>query len=168
MNKHTFYLSSLYFLAILIASCTNSSVNKEPVKEKPEPGNTILSKPPSNYQDTLIIDLKAAVFYGPDSLQLKKIKEITKETVFEAQSHEYFFQMRNSRIVLKKNWPSITIIEAKNIRYLLFKKLDNDSICVDLDKKDPYGLFLFDSKKDPHFADMMNIDSELPFYFADK
>jgi len=152
----------------LITSCNNSSVNKEPVKDNTVPDKTIQSKPPSNYQDTLIIDLKAAVFFGPDSLQLKKIKEITEETIFEAQSHEYFFQMRNARIVLKKNWPSITIIEAKNVRYLLFKKSDNDSVCVDLDKKDPYGLFLFDTKKDPHFADMMNIDSELPFYFADK
>jgi hypothetical protein len=168
MNKYTFYRYSLYFLVFLITSCNNSTVNKEPVKDKPEPGKTILSKPPATYQDTLIIDLKAAVFYGPDSLQLKKIKEITEETIFEAQSHEYFFQMRNARIVLKKNWPHINIIEAKNVRYLLFKKSDNDSVCVDLDKKDPYGLFLFDTKKDPHFADMMNIDSELPFYFADK
>lgn len=136
------------------------------VKVKPEVNKPVLSKPPAYYRDTLKIDVKAAVFYRPDSLQLQKIKEITEERIFESQMHEYFFQMRNARIVLKKNWPSIHIVEAKNVRYLLFKKWNNMSVCVDLDKKDPYGLFLFDNKKDPHFTDMMNIDSELPFYFS--
>ncbi len=166
MNKHNFYQYGLVILLILIVSCNNSSLKKEPVKDKTEVNKPILSKPPAYYQDTLKIDLTAAVFYSPDTIQLQKIKERTEERIFESQTHEYFFQMRNARMVLKKTWPAINIVESKNVRYLLFKKFNNETFCVDLDKKDPYGLFLFDTKKDPHFADMMNIDSELPFYFA--
>ncbi len=137
-------------------------------EEKPAAGinKNVPSKPPATYQDTLKIDLIAAVFYSPDTLQLQKIKDITEEKVFESQMHEYFYQMRNARMVLKKNWPGINIIEAKNVRYLLFKKSNTDIVCVDLNKNDPYGLFLFNGSKDPHPADMMNIDSELPFYFT--
>jgi hypothetical protein len=150
----------------LIVSCTNSSLKNEPVKNITEVHKPILSKPPAYYQDTLEIALTAAVFYSPDTIQLQKIKEITEERIFESQMHEYFFQMRNSRMVLKKNWPSITIIEAKNVRYLVFIKANNDSAFVDLNNFDSSGMFLFNTKKDPHPADMMNIDSELSFYFA--
>lgn len=152
-------------LVILIASCTNS-----PVKEKPEKAtvesNKQPGKPPATYQDTLTIRFPAAVFYHADSLQLQKIKALTGEATFEAQMHEYFFQMRNVRIVLNRDWKHIKTAEAKNARYLLFIKNNNDSVCIDLNaKNDPYGLFLFDGKKDPGFTDMMNIETQLNFYF---
>jgi hypothetical protein len=77
--------------------------------------------------------------------------------------------MRNARMVINKGWPDIKIIETKNVRYLLFKKNNNDARCIDLDAKgDPYGLFLFDRKHDPVLADMMNIDNELSQYFFKK
>ena len=61
------------------------------------------------------------------------------------------------------------VIEAKNIRYLLFKKAGNESTLVDLDSRgDPYGLFLFDPRKEPALVDMMNIEGELPSYFHKK
>jgi hypothetical protein len=124
------------------------------------------TKPPSSYSDTIIIDNTAAVFYHPDSLQLKKIEALIDKRIFESQMHEYFYQMRNSRIVLKNSWSSVKIIEAKNIRYLFFKKIDTPGVLIDLNSKtDPYGLFLFDGIKDPYFADMMNIETELFRYF---
>lgn len=149
-----------------IYSCTNSTVKEKGEKPAADINKKVPSKPPATYQDTLKIDTIAAVFYIPDTIQLQKIKEITEEKVFESQVHEYFYQMRNARMVLKINWPGINIIEAKNVRYLLFKKSNAETKCVDLDKKDPYGLFLFNGSKDPHPADMMNIDSELPLYFT--
>ncbi len=165
MIKNIVYQYGLFFLALLLLACTHSSDKKKLVNDKPV-GNKPISKPPASYQDTLKIDVPAALFYTPDTIQLQKIKKITEERVFESQTHEYFFQMRNARMVLKKNWPSITIIEAKNVRYLLFKKRNNDLVCIDLNNYDPFGMFLFDTKKDPHPADMMNIDSELSFYFT--
>ena len=81
--------------------------------------------------------------------------------------HESFYQMRNSRIVLNRDWPAVKIIEIKNARYLLFKKSNSENLFIDLNtKNDPYGLFLFDRIKDPHFTDMTNIDTELYRYFS--
>jgi hypothetical protein len=166
MKKINLLVFLSYLLVISIYSCTNSTVKEKVEKDDGKANKQVLSKPPATYQDTLKIDLTAAVFYSHDTLQLQRIKEITPEKVFESQVHEYFYQMRNARMVLKKNWPGINIIEAKNVRYLLFKKSNSETICVDLNKNDPYGLFLFNGSKDPHPADMMNIDSELPFYFT--
>lgn len=83
--------------------------------------------------------------------------------------HEYFYQMRNARIVINRDWTGIKVIEAKNIRYLLFEKQNKQIQLIDLDQKgDPYGLFLFDGEKDVTMADMMNIDNELSRYFNEK
>ena len=159
--------SAVYIISILLlaSSCNNNP--DQAGKEKNTPGSkTAHSKPPANYQDTLQIDLPTAVFYHPDSLQLEKIKEITDPKVFEATTHEYFFQMRNARMSIKKDWPALKIIEAKNARYLRFIGNSNNDTYIDLDtKNDPYGLFLFQPGKKPQLADMMNIDTELGFYF---
>lgn len=157
---------NLIFLLSAISvfiSCNDGKSNDEAdVKE-----NTTLKKPSSNYQDTLVIDFTAAVFYHPDSLQLLKIQQVVDSAVYEATMHEYFYQMRNARIVLNKDWPNIRIIEANKVRYLLFKKGNNQIKIVDLDSKgEPHGLYLFDHEHDPEPADMMNIDTELPRYFA--
>ena len=81
--------------------------------------------------------------------------------------HDYFYQMRNARLVLKKYYPNIKIKEVKNVRYLLFERADGKKEYVDLNTKDePCGLFIFDGKKEPKIVDMMNIDTELGFYFS--
>ena len=105
MKKINLLVFLSYILVISFYSCTNSTVKEK--EEKPAAGinKNVPSKPPATYQDTLKIDLIAAVFYSPDTLQLQKIKDITEEKVFESQMHEYFYQMRNARMVLKKNWP---------------------------------------------------------------
>lgn len=89
--------------------------------------------------------------------------------VYEGTMHEYFYQMRNARMVINKGWPNVKIVEANNVRYLIFRKKTNKTITIDLDTKgDPHGLFLFDQKHDPEQVDMMNIDNELPRYFYQK
>jgi len=128
--------------------------------------NTVIPKPASSYQDSLVITTLAAVFYNPDSLQLEKIKAINKKATFESMQHELFYQMRNARIVLKKYWPHIQVIETNKARYLVFVKADKSRKTVDLDaKNDMSGIFLFNMKKDPELIDMMNIDTALEFYF---
>jgi hypothetical protein len=154
-------------LVIFISSCSNAPKKEKAIEHKDENKKQTLNKPTSTSQDTLKITVASAVFYHPDSLQLQKIKEITDERIYEGQMHEFFFQMRNARIVLTKNWKKIKIIEAKNTRYLLFIMKGLKHVIIDLNEKnDPYGLFLFTPDKEPHFADMMNIDTELPFYFS--
>ena len=74
--------------------------------------------------------------------------------------------MRNARMVLKKYWPHIHIIETSEYRYLLFIRADNSQTCIDLDtQQDMCGILLFDRKKEPELIDMMNVDTALGFYF---
>ena len=165
MRFFTIYIVSVLSLT---ASCNNDPARDKEKNTSPS-GQQVPTKPLSNFQDTMQIDFSAAVFYHPDSLQLEKIKELTDSAIFEATMHEYFFQMRNARISIKRDWPQLKIVEAKNIRFLLFKEKDNDSTYIDLNtKNDSHGLFLFQPGKKPHFADMMNIDTELGFYFNKK
>ena len=162
MKLFTIYIVSVLSLT---ASCSSNPVQDKEKKASPS-SHQVLTKPPSNFQDTMLIDFPAAVFYLPDSLQLEKIKELTDSSIFEAAMHEYFFQMRNARMSIKRDWPRLKIVEAKNIRFLLFKGKDIDSTYIDLNtKNDSHGLFLFQPGKKPHYADMMNIDTELGYYF---
>jgi len=160
-------LSALYIFSILFISfsCRNKPEKKKGA-EKTETKNTkTFAKPPSNFQDTMLIDLTSAVFYHPDSLQLERIKEMEESGIFEATMHEYFSQMRNARMSIKRDWPGVKIVEAVNKQFLLFRGKSTDTL-IDLNSKsDPYGLFLFQPGTQPHFTDMMNIDTELGFYF---
>lgn len=125
-----------------------------------------LKKPASSFADTLIITSASALFYNPDSVQLIKIRDINKKPVYESLTHECFYQMRNARMVLKKYWPNIQVIESSKARYLLFMKDDGGKTIIDLNtKNDICGIFLFDRHKDPVLIDMMNIDTELGYYF---
>lgn len=162
-------LSGLLFSLIYgtMLSCSQPAKKNNPATISQEHRDTIRRKTPSSFSDTLTIHYPSAVFYNPDSLQLLKIKKTTAKNEYETDVHNCFYQMRNARIVLKKYWPQIHIIETSSNRYLLFEKADNSKILVDLDLKgDMCGLFLFDGKKEPELTDMMNIETGLGFYFV--
>ena len=162
MKLFTIYIVSVLSLT---ASCSSNPVQDKEKKASPS-SHQVLTKPPSNFHDTMLIGFPAAVFYVPDSLQLEKIKKLTDSAIFDATMHEYFFQMRNARMSIKRDWPRLKIVEARNIRFLLFKGKDNDSTYIDLNtKNDSHGLFLFQPGKKPRYVDMMNIDTELGYYF---
>jgi len=157
----------LLLTTAVAVSCTHTpgknTNNKEAEKVYTD---TIHRKPPSSFSDTVYVQFPSAVFYAPDSLQLEKIKAVNNRTIIESMMHENFYQMRNSRIVLKQNYPHIKIIET-NARYLLFKKTAGNSEFIDLNtKNDAWGLIVSDGKKVPQLLDMTNIDTELEFYFS--
>lgn len=157
-----------YFLLIILSlSCSDSSRQTKPAENNIKNKSAAAINPPSSYSDTLKINSAAAVFYSPDSLQLEKIKSVTDARVFEGSMHEYFYLVRNAHLVIKKYYPKLKIIEAKNVRYLLFTRADNKPDCIDLDKMyDPYGLFLFDGQTPSGLLDMANIETEIGLYFG--
>ena len=160
--KHYYFI---YLIAALFYfSCTNGTRQKL-IINKTEINEDIKLKPSSSFSDTVKISAPAAVFFKPDSLQLEKIKTITDSANFESMEHDCFYQERNAGIVIKKLYPKLTIIEIKKARYLLFEYDKNEPIYIDLDKKDPCGIFIFDGHKAPLFVDMTNLESELGFYF---
>jgi hypothetical protein len=159
-----FHLSVFFLTAIIILSCSDSP------RQTIDPKHEIESqkkKPGSSYSDTIVINSPAAVFYTPDSTQLKKIKAITDSVIFEGTMHDCFYQMKNSRKILKQNYAKVEIIEVKNARYLVFNKLDGGKEYLDLNaQNDPCGLFIFDGHKTPRMVDMTNIETALEFYFT--
>jgi hypothetical protein len=164
------FLPLVFILAAMINfSCSDSAQPTNQHQNETKNNKPKKSKPPSSYSDTIKINSPAAVFFYPDSMQLEKIRTITEPTIFESQVHEFFYQMRNSRIVLQKYYPNVKIIEVKNARYLQFIKQEGKDLYYDLNtQNDPFGVFLFDGLKSPALADMTNIDSELGFYFSKK
>lgn len=163
-----FFTVYIVWVLSLAASCNSNSQHENEDKEKDSSSSRqhLHTKPASSFSDTMQIDFPAAVFYVPDSLQLQKIKELNDSAIFESTMHEYFFQMKNARLSINSDWPLLKIVEAKNVRFLQFLGKENDSTYVDLNNRnDSHGLILFHPEKKPHYADMMNIDSELGFYF---
>ncbi len=164
-NRHV--MIAFILVVLFYVSCTNAPTNPTSNTVVDNPKNAAQQKPSSTFKDTIIINVTAAVFYNPDSLQLDKIKAITDKDILESNVHDCFFQIRNSRIVLKKYYPAVKIIEVKNARYLSFIKDGGEKEYIDLNtKNDPCGLFIFNGKKAPLLVDMTNIETELGFYFS--
>lgn len=159
-------ISLLAFHFILFCSCNNQANRTPPETPVKKQAPAKRFKYPSSFKDTLWITTPAAVFFHPDSIQLQQFGKTSSHNVYESTTHESFFQMRNSRIVLKKYWPRIRILEAHQFRYLVFRKSDRGTTIIDLDKQpNLYGLYLFHPGKEPELADMMNIETALGFYF---
>lgn len=159
--------TGVIIIIVLSFSCTQSSekngkqVGKDQVSKPP-----IIKKPSSSFGDTVIINSPSAVFYNPDTMQLKNIKSVNEPNVYATIMHDCFYQMQNARNVIRQYWPRIRVVEVIKARYLMFVKKDNSKIYIDLNaKNDICGLFLFDPEKDPELADMPNIDTFLGFYF---
>jgi len=158
------FITALTILALFL-TCSGTSTQKKQL-EQPATATLVYKKPPSSFNDTIVIWARAAVFYNADSLQLEKIKASIDTMIFESTIHDCFYQMRNAKRILKESWPQIKIVDISKARYLLFMKKDNSQECIDLDtQNDMCGLFLFNGIKKPQIVDMMNIATELDFYY---
>lgn len=159
----------LFFLlpAVLYISCSNSPRNTTPDDGNSDYKKAFDRKAPSSFSDTITINFPTAVFFNPDSVQLEKIRNSSDTMIFESTMHDCFYQIRNSRIVLKKYYPRIKIMEAKNARYLLFEMVSGGKKYIDLNtNNEPCGMYVFDGQKAPSLVDMTNIESFLWFYFS--
>ena len=157
-NNYIFPLLGWFLLSILL-SC-NQKRNTFAVKETNQP-----IKIPSSFNDTFVICTPAAVFYGPDSLQLEKMKVAISPGEFGATQHEFFYLQKNARNLIREFNPALPVLEVMNKRYLLFAANGVVDTCLDLNNYfDAYGLFLYQPAKMPHLADMANIDRELAMY----
>mgnify|MGYP001544922234 FL=1 len=161
-------IHGMIVLFLFIGSCSEGTKkNMPPAEINPKTKSLIIKKPGTDFNDTIVIKAKSAVFYSPDSMQMEKIKSVNQKVTFDLLTHNCHYQMKNARMVIKRYWPQIKIIETSTSRYLLFEKTDKNKVCIDLnDKNDICGLFLFDGKKNPVLIDMPNIDTQLDLYFS--
>lgn len=164
-------ISGIFFISLMIFGCTSNEVRES---KQSSPKDATISKknpikfhkPGSSFSDTLVIEGAAAVFYNPDSQQLLQIKAISPPATFQSQTHEFFFQMRNARRFLKRDWPNLKVIETNLFRFLLFRIKGRQAYIIDLDGYPAYsGIFLYKEGKKPHEIDMMNVETELYYYY---
>lgn len=154
----------LYLLLVLFYSCTG---NKN--KKADGANESILKKPPSSFNDTMVINTISAVFYEPDSAQREKINAKTDPKIAESMQHECIYQIRNAKKVLAEQWPQVKITDVIRCRYILFITNSGKNQLIDLDfKQNSCGLFLFDGKQEVRPADMTNIETDLFYYFSSR
>jgi hypothetical protein len=93
--RHNLFIGSIIIIGFFYA-CNNKK--KSPVIKSAQPVNkgAVTSKPGSSFNDSLLVNKPSAIFYLPDSLQLKKIEALTDKGIFESMMHEYEYQIRNS------------------------------------------------------------------------
>jgi hypothetical protein len=120
--------------------------------------------PKTNFSDTLVISNKSAVFYQPDSLQIEKAKQESREEDFMAGADDYIFYMNESAEYLEKK--GITILNSKGRRYLKFMLYDGSMQVVKLDTiQELWGVFLFEPSQKPRQADITSIEEEYRNYY---
>lgn len=165
-------IAQIYLVAVIFSLCHCTPANEK--KEVDGPVQVSQSKDQYEklsgiYSDTFSVTEPAAIFFYSDSLQLQYFKQNSTHNVFEATIHESESQINNAKLVLNKFWTHIKVIELKKYKFILCKKTDGSQVCLNLDKfNELSGLFLFDPESDPLLIDMMNIDSELDYYFNKK
>jgi hypothetical protein len=159
--NHSYILLLLICIAVTTGCQQTNSISNKPVTKEKE---TAVSKPCSSFTDTLDILVPAAIFFEPDSMQLQKIKAVTKAQVFEGSMHEYAYQIKNAAGYIKSQWPELKTITVKNARYLRFPLADTLPVVIDLDKEAPCGMFVYDGKTSPVLMDMTNIETQVTYY----
>lgn len=168
--KFVHQLMACLMVAISLWSCKENKktevVNQaDSIATKP---TLVATKPGSSFSDSIQVTEPAAIFYYPDSLQDVRIKAITEPAIYNSSIHEMFYQMRNAKIVIKKTYPNLKLIEVTKSRFIQIKKKDGTFHLIDLDQyNDARGLIMCNAVKAPQLADMTNIDTELYRYFKE-
>ena len=164
-------LAQYRFAAVMICViCISWSCHSDKVKDqipqtgsKPRPRH--VQKPAAFFHDTLYIDTPAAVFYYPDSIQLKIVADSLDSSVYKGIMHSYYYQVKTAHQTLTRLWPGLSIFEAKNFRYIKYAQKGTVLECVDINRKNElYGLMVFDGKKKPVEIDMTNLETQVSSY----
>lgn len=162
-NRNYKYL--LLLALVIVTACKQKK--KIADKEMPTIPVVITKKPASSFIDTLQITGTAAVFFNPDSIQWQQLKKNTDPQVFDSNQHDCYYQQRNARIVIKKDWRQVKITEAVNKRFLHFISPNQAGVVIDLNGKNDWcGILLFKEGKQPQLVDMTNIETALYDYFG--
>ena len=163
------------FFVLTLSSCATKD-NKQEVKTEVQYSTTDTTQQSYSQQtnldikeiegnsDTLMIDTKAAVFFQPDSLQMKKRMKEVGERDFRAGADDYIYYINISAKYLEKQ--GLIVMDAKGKKYLKFVKSDKKEQVVRLDTlNDLWGMYLFEPQKKPHYADIIEIENDYKNYF---
>ncbi|HEX6181499.1 MAG TPA: hypothetical protein VFZ47_09640, partial [Chitinophagaceae bacterium] len=84
-------------VAAVTNSCSHSSQRKnETADGGPAATQKSYEKPAAASADTMVIKGRSVVFFGPDSLQWKQLKQIVATDVYESEVHTCFYLTQNA------------------------------------------------------------------------
>jgi len=148
----------LILAGLVICSCGNNDqkANETTLQTKPQ------QQPIANSNsDTLLISAKSAVFFQPDSSVIAKRIE---EDDFRAGADDYIYYINESADYLEKQ--GLPVIDAKGRKYIKFIWGTQSTQLVKLDTlPDMWGMFLFDAKQPPLYAEIVEIENDYKKYF---
>jgi hypothetical protein len=186
MKKLLYFSVSLLFCC----GCKESVKKEEPVEKvakaelKPEESRAI-SNPAEvdsdNYEpvfndflisaapqsDFMLIDKPAAIFIGPDSLQIERMKkEQGEESFYTIADDNIYYEYEAKEFLRKKN---LGIIDLDK-RYLKFKLNNGTELFFDSEsEKNPgWVTILFDPKQQPKIINPTETEEEFQKYFERK
>lgn len=159
----------LYTLAF--TSCgTSDSTKEDAVKEVHTLSHTTTTKPiiarhNTMAADTLTVTSSAAVFYQPDSVQMKKRMTEVGEEDFRIGMDDYLYYMNGSWTWLEGQ--GLPCVDARYKKYIRFIAAGKKTRLIRLDTlPELWGVYLFHPAKAPYKADLTNIEKEYQSYFS--
>ncbi|MFC5684634.1 hypothetical protein ACYE2N_00085 [Flavobacterium sp. MAHUQ-51] len=165
MRKHLLLLLSL----LMIVSCNESKkrIDKKsekniqnPIISKIHKSNILLM---SKNTDTLVIRSKCALVYEPTEKNIEKRKKEVGEEDFYVGADDFLYYINESTEFLKSK--NVTIVTTENDKILKFILNDGSIVVKNLDlEKEMFGIFLFDSKKEPQKIDITATEEEYETY----
>lgn len=167
-------LPYLLLVCLLQLSCKGKTGNLETETGIPHPdtsgGVTMVqnsnTSPAGNNSDTLTINSRSAVFFQPDSLQIENRKKEAGEANFRAGAGDYIYYINTSVDYLGKQ--ALPVLDAKDMKYLRFVSANGVVKLVKLDTlPDLWGIYLFDPRNSPYYADIIEIEEEFKAYFKE-
>ena len=153
----------------ILSSCSNQQDNSKKNRLAQMGGTKprYMHKPPSHFQDTVWVSGTSAVFFYPDSFQLKIVRTNLDTMVYKSIMHDYVYQMRYCLGFLQSEWPEMQIKEARNCRMLAFRNDGQANQYVDLDARpDLYGVFVSSGSQQAIQLEMTNARTQVSFYLS--
>ena len=159
---------------LLICSLIISACDHNDLKQTEKSGKLVsrsdstqkqsIASDPYAHKDTLTIALKAAVLFQPDSSQIqRRMKEVGEED-FRAGADDYIYYINTSAEYLEQQ--GLPVIDAKGRKYISFVQANGAVQVVKPDTlPELWGIYLFDPKKTPYYADITLIEEDYKKYF---
>jgi hypothetical protein len=165
MLKENFIFRPLIpgFIAVIFYSCSGDKKDPSvPANKDSEPAKVqpVYKKQES---DTLIVTSRSAIFYSPDSIQIEKRKKEIGEHEFYIGADDYAYYSNESWNYLEKM--KLPLVMAINKNYLKFISPGKTTLIRIDTLPELWGVYLFDPKKHPYQADIMDMEEEYKNYF---
>ena len=159
---------TVLFLLTLISCNYNADQDKTTTKsiDQIDVANKPVAKTAKSslHNDTLIVDIRSAVFVLPDSFRIEKRRKEIGEENFQIGADDYAFYMNTAGEFLDS--VNMVTLNTKDKRFIKFIQSDKTQQIIKIDKlPELWSIYFFDPTKRAKQVDMTIVDDEYKNYF---